>query len=164
MTRSLQAPCASLSTSVLLSLNLCVLFKFKDKCHSFSSFLTFCLYYLKVNSLLYLKDAFNDPDTYCPGRFWLAHLYFFTAPSLTQSLEGNLTLLVSEAHFLKLLLPRKYPINYLYKNYLGHFYSYHLTLLYWNTSRNSLHINYTKLENSEENCKLLLQTSLFLSF
>lgn len=46
-TRSLQAHCASLNTSVLLSLNFCVLFKFKDKCHSFSSFLTFCLYYLR---------------------------------------------------------------------------------------------------------------------
>lgn len=89
-------------------------------------------------------------------------VFFSTAFSSTQSLEGNLTLPVSEAYFLDLLLPINSQLITSTKNLLGHSCSYHLTLLYWNTSRNSLHRNYTQLENSEENCKLLLQKPPFL--
>lgn len=89
-------------------------------------------------------------------------VFFSTAFSSTQSLEGNLTLPVSEAYFLDLLLPINSQLITSTKNFLGHSCSYHLTLLYWNTSRNSLHRNHTQLENSEENCKLLLQKPPFL--
>lgn len=102
VTRSLQAPCASLSISDLF-FNFCVLFIFKYRCHSFSSSLTF--YY--VGKLIFhciwrfaLMILIHTVQNNLEQLIWIS----FHSLDLRRSFQGNMTLPAQRQISIKYLL------------------------------------------------------------